>query len=625
MINKPTKFYSEVNIPVITEPTYWSENEPEYEKVQNLILGSPQQITAFAIVDGNMATPQFNTHDTRPLLTDGKYAKTATYTDEGWFRFTRGMARSIVFDLKKTCAITGYSFGFLKEDITAVRLPTMVTVAASENGIEWQEICQVTNITSTKESDIVRISGDFKSSYRARFVKVYIPVVGHVYMDEIAIFGTKKVGDAKTIVPDIEKKATYPEKYAAPADFRNIHDVLLSYICHPKVKPITKEIYLPHVAYIENGVIKDTLFDSFMFLPYVAFLYDGGKKKPLKKEDWQLYMDTQFVKDGNLDALDAAVGEVKAALGREEYQASLFFSILYPVSSQNAFGEIDGKMLDFAELEDRKTAIKWLVDEQIKAFNEKGYKNIYIQGFYWFTEEIDYSDSQLMSLIDYTTKYVRSLNYINSWIPYYQASGFNDWERLGFDLACYQPNFAFNYTIPDQRLFDAAETAKLLGMCIELEIGGSKPEDVDRLKKYYAAGALTGYMSEAVHMYYQGGVPGSIYNAYTAEDAYLHSLYADTYKFMKGNFNPTITTTAETMIECQASSTVSGIVPIVAENAIKNIVVTQAPKNGALQVNSDGSYRYTPATEYRGEDSFIVTVDYGYDSSEPARITIQIK
>ncbi|HBR32851.1 MAG TPA: hypothetical protein DD733_12305 [Clostridiales bacterium] len=624
MISKPTRYYGEVNIPEIKEPSYWSDNETDYEKVQNLVAGLPQQIISYAVIDGNTATPQFNTPDSGTELTDGKLAEKATYTDKAWFRFTRGLARSIIFDLKNISAITGYSFGFLKEDATAVRLPATVTIAASENGVEWQEICHITGVNSDKESDVVRITGNFDGTYRTRFVKIYIPVYSHVYMDEISIFGTKKVGEAKTIVPDPEKKENYPEKFASPDEFNNIHDVLLSYICHPNVVPISKDVYLPHVAYIEDGVIKDTLFDSFMFLPYVAFLHEGYKKKPLKKEDWQLYIDTQFVKNGNLDALEEAVGEVKAALGCDDYKVSLVFSILFPVSSQNEFGEIDGKMLDFSKLEDRKTAIKWLIDEQIRIFNEKGYKNTYIQGFYWFTEEIDYSDSQLLSLIDYTTKYVRSLGFITSWIPYYQASGFCDWQRLGFDLACYQPNYAFNYSIPDQRLFDAAETAKLLGMCIELEIGGSKPEDVDRLKKYYAAGAITGYMTEAVHMYYQGGVPGSIYNSYISKDSYLHSLYADTYKFMKGRFKPEISVTDKT-IDCPPSGSVAGMLSVASENTPKSNNIVEPPKNGTVELKSDGSFIYTPANGFSGEDSFKAVVDFGYDISEPVKVTINVK
>lgn len=108
--------------------------------------------------------------------------------------------------------------------------------------------------------------------------------------------------------------------------------------------------------------------------------------------------------------------------------------------------------------------------------------------------------------------------------------------RLGFDLGCYQPNYAFNKTVPDARLFEAARTAKLMGMCIELEMGGAEDWNVERMKKYYAAGAMTGYMKDAAHMYYQGSMPGYFFKAYESKEPYLHSVYNDTYRFIKGTF-----------------------------------------------------------------------------------------
>ena len=117
-----------------------------------------------------------------------------------------------------------------------------------------------------------------------------------------------------------------------------------------------------------------------------------------------------------------------------------------------------------------------------------------------------YEDSQLLEMIRFTTDYIRSKKMITTWIPYYLASGYNDWRRLGFDMACYQPNYAFRQDIPEERLYDAADTAKLLGMCIELEIGGLERWNVEHTRNYYAVGAQTRYMQDAAHMYYLGGL-----------------------------------------------------------------------------------------------------------------------
>jgi hypothetical protein len=625
VIDDTNKYYGgPVKIPEITQPTYWSESESNYNNTINLLSGLPQQIMADDIIDGVYASTQYNSTVDNTALTDGTYAQSATYSGSGWFRFTRGLARSVYYDLKNTSAITGYSFGFLKEESTGVKLPTYVVVSASENGKDWMEIEKITKISTDKASDIVRVQGDFKETYRARYIKISFSVATHIYADEFEILGTKKVGNAKALIPTKSEDKKYPNKYAAPADYNNTHDVLLSYII-PGSNKITKEQYMPHVAYLENDKVKDTLFDSYLYLPYVKFLYDGQTKKALTKADWQSYIDCHFEKDVNMDALEAAVAETKTALGKSDYKVGVFLSILYPVTSQTSFGEVNGKNLDFSKLEDRKAAIKWLIDEQIKGFKAKGYQNIELKGFYWFTEELDYEDEGLVELIKFTTDYVRQLKYFTFWIPYYQAAGYNNWQDVGFDLACYQPNYAFKLTTPTQRLYDAARAAKLLGMCIELEIGGSSAADVDRLKTYYRVGAETGYMTDAIHMYYVNGMPGSIYNAYKSTDPYIHSLYKDTYLFIKGQFKADMVAAKSQSFECKVSEAVKGSVTVDSASVVKGYVVTTAPKYGSIQVNADGSFEYKPTKGITCEDYFEVCVDYGFGVSEPAKISISVK
>ncbi len=511
--------------------------EKSDEKI-NLLLGLTQKIKCYDKLADEEKTDWFNCKPSCASLTDGKYATVATCGDEGWFRFTRGGARSIIYDLGTLCAVESARIGVLKEDETKVLTPPRICVQLSEDGINWQTVGEI-RFASEKSSDIVRNSVCFGNAYKARFAKFTFSVSVHVFIDEIELFGCRNGEGALDITPDSAGNSDFPNAYCTTEQL-GAKDVLLAYFCLDRIPPITKEIFLPHVAYMVKDEIKDTLFDSFLFLPYVAFLYEGGHKRPLKKENWQYYIDQQFLDGFNMDALDAAAKEVGEKLGIKDFKVSVFMSILYPVVSVNEFGVIDGKNLDFSNLEDRKTALKWLIDEQLSGFNNKKYEHLTLNGFYWFTEEINYNDLQLMELLKYTTDYVRGLGLITTWIPYFHASGFDDWRHLGFDMACYQPNYAFNQAIPDSRLFNAADTAKLLGMCIELESGGTDKWNIERMKKYYAAGALTGYMKEAAHMYYQGGVPGDYYAAYKSEDEYLHSMYDDTYKFIKGTFDPSV-------------------------------------------------------------------------------------
>ncbi|MBO5915137.1 MAG: DUF4855 domain-containing protein [Clostridia bacterium] len=523
-------YYGDFELEILPEKTVEKTKE-----IKNLLLGLPQKIMNVEKISAPHNTDWFNSPIDCQCLTDGKYAEKADCNDPAYFHFTVGCARTILFDLGSVCKITGAGVSLLREDAVGVGAPPRINILLSEDGIGWQKVGELTSLYSEASPAFIRKTTDFDKAYKARYVKYSFNVSSHIWIDELELFGCTDNEGATAIVPEENKENEYPNAYAS-TEALGSKDVLLAYFCHRDIAPITKEIFLPHVAYIEDGEIKDTLFDGYLFLPYVAFLYDKYKKRPLKKEDWQFYIDNQFIDGYNMDALEAAAEEVGEKLGIKDYKLSVYFSILYPVTEVKEFGVIDGKNRDFSLVEDRKAALKWLIDEQYARFNEKQYKHLELKGYYWFTEEISYADNQLLELLQFTTDYVRGMGLITTWIPYYHASGYNDWQNLGFDVVCYQPNYAFNQAVPDSRLFDAADTAKLLGMCIELEVGGTEPWHIERIKKYYAAGAITGYMKDAAHMYYQGGVPDVYYKAYKSEDPYLHSVYNDTYRFIKGTF-----------------------------------------------------------------------------------------
>ncbi len=514
----------------------FSKNEPDYRQEKNLLSGKKYAVISYGSIEAPFDSPQYNTPDTENRLTDGVTAERATMNDPAWTRFSRGVARSIVFDLGGIAAISEFRIRLLKENETSVRLPNNVSFAVSENGADFENVALLDDLRSDREADIVSSRAVLKPSVRARFVRVTFCCPVHVYIDQIEAIGKKDVTDAREVVPDKLNETTYPDRYCTAEQLGGAKDVLLAYFCHRDRAPLEPEHFLPYVGYLKDGKAQDTLFDGYLFLPFVSFLYEGYKKRPLEKSDWQYYMDQQFLEGKNLDALEIAAEQVQQELGLPELKVKAFFSILYPVVEQHAFGEIDGKMRDFTLLEDRNAALKWLIDEQERRFRDKHYKHIELSGYYWFTEEIDYNDGQLLEMIRFTTDYIRSKNMITTWIPYYLASGYNDWRRLGFDMACYQPNYAFRQDIPEQRLFDAAETAKLLGMCIELEVGGTARWNVGHTRNYYAAGAVTGYMKDAAHMYYQEGMPGAFYKAYHSDDPVLHSMYDDTYRFIKGTY-----------------------------------------------------------------------------------------
>ena len=302
---------------------------------------------------------------------------------------------------------------------------------------------------------------------------------------------------------------------------------------------ITKELLLPCVAYMDGDQIKDTMFDAFVFLPSPNWVYDWGSedggKAAHKKSDWLKYVTSyEFANGYNMDALEEAVGEVKQVLGRSDYKPGVFMSLFCPVKRVTSFGEVDGRNLNFSNLEDRKAAVKWMVDESIRQFKAKNYKNLKINGFYWFHEGMDYKDMESLDVIKYVTDYVRSLGYITIWSPFFTASGYNRWADYGFDMATMQANY-FAGGSPnaggEDRLYQVAESKRKYGLGVEIELEDVKEINITVTKKYLKYGVELGYMNN-YNLYYMGG-PGSVHTICRSKNEYFRSLYDEMYRFVK--------------------------------------------------------------------------------------------
>lgn len=539
-------YYNNKKIEVINCPTVWPASEPDYSTYQNLLSGLDiYSVSELLSMPEQYRKEPFNSPETCTKLTDGIKNTDNKYTSSEWFHFTNGNERTIIFRFPHLCAVDKVVIGFLRDDNVAVRLPRKLFVSLSENGSDWQVICRDSQIHVLDPVARCEKTAHFGSFYKALYVKIKFEVSTHCYCDQIEIFGTKEIPcDAKSVVGEEETddKLAIVNKYPDYSQFLGVHNVLLSYNCLPEDRAtgdagkITVEQYLPHVAYIDrNGAIKDTFFDAFLYLPYTAFNYSDAAKTAA---GWHYYIDNVFSPGRNFNALEQATGIVKEKLGLPDYKVKVFFSILYTFPTSESFGDLagDGKNLNFHCIEDRKAAVKWTVDEYIKRYNALPHNNTELGGFYWFEEFIAYADPHEIELISFARDYLHSLGYKIFWIPYYQSAGFSDWKELGFDIACMQPNYAFNKTIPVERLYDNAEITKMLGMCVELESNGVKdPLDIEKFKQYFDCGAETGYM-HSIKMYYQGGVPGEIYRSFVSEDEYVRSVYEDTYLFAKEKY-----------------------------------------------------------------------------------------
>ena len=623
-------YYGDTNIPEITEPEYWDPSESDYAQERNLIAGLPQQIEQFAPFSAEVATTFYNSKEDAAMLTDGKFAGQAAYSDPAYFRFTGGLGRTILYDLGRESAVSSFAGSFLYELSTAVGLPRRLLIKASQNGVDWQTI-HVTEAFKTSETAArVEVAEAFAQTYRARYIKFVFPVNTHVYCDELAVYGTKRIpDDAADLVADEAEDTIYPDKYITPDDFLGVNNMLLSYNHDPASASggkTTAEEYMPFVGYYDRGgKLADTFFDSFLFLPYGAYVNEENGDFTA----WNAYVDNVFAEDANVNALSEAAERVSEGLGRD-VRVSVFFSILYTWPDKTSFGDVDGDGVieDFSKAEDRKKAIKWIIDEQLARFEAGGYDNLDLLGFYWYEEQVTYTDPHELALIRYASDYVHSLGYKLMWIPWYCAPGYTDWKELGFDMACMQPNYAFSGQATVERLYDNAETTRRLGMCVEIEIGQYDAQaDILRYKEYLAVGAETGYM-DAVKCYYQAGMPGAFYAAWKSADPFVNSVYHDTYLFAKGKYDSSeaaggaIADPSDLELDTTSGRGVTGSLNVETESDYR-VRIETSPKYGTLRFGG-GTVTYTPLAGFAGTDTFTVYLEYIHGDSKTATVTVRV-
>lgn len=541
-------YYAHKEIEFISDPSQYIAKENASKEIRDLLYGkAPYSIEELIAIPSENYNEQFNTKDGSLAMTDGLLDCTADFRSPEWFRFTRGIDRTVTFRLDNLSAVTGFEVSFLRDEGAAVTPPRKLFVYLSENGRDWELVSKDSRFTSVRPKCRIDKTIELEVPHKAIYVRFKFDVACHLWCGRLAAYGRTDIPeDAVSVVASEDEPVTSKtlyNKYPDINDFLGIHNILLSYNCLPKDRMptgteglITEEQYLPYVAYLDKDKnIKDTMFDAFLYLPYTAFNYSDNAKTAA---GWHYYIDNVFAEGRNLEALDKTVQTVKDSLKRDDYKAHVFFSILYTFPTSTSFGDLDGsgKCLNFTRIEDRKAAIKWAVDEYVRRYNEKNTKNTVLSGFYWFEEAITFADAHELELLAYARDIVHSYGLKFIWIPWYQASGFADWKEAGFDLACMQPNYAFNRSIPVSRLYDNADISKKMGLCVEMESFNITDHfDVNKFKQYMDCGAETGYMN-SIKMYYQGGVPGDFYVACHSEDEVVRSLYDDLYLYTKEKY-----------------------------------------------------------------------------------------
>lgn len=622
----------------------------EVENAKNLALGLTYEIKTGEPIEYSYLNYEPETYNQNTgQLTDGVTAMT-DYNSSAWYRSMRGVSRIVTFDLGSVKAVKGFYAGFLHKTSMGIYAPRYVNVLLSEDGINYETVCKtapdfdVSDLTTRRAN----ISDIFVNIYKARFIKVEFCSDIFTYCDEIRVFGADSLtGGERIIKADITVKEP-----GYLTDIYGVHDLIKIYNGYHETQNIadnTAEELLPYIAYLKSdGSYTDTMFDSLAFVPCHTDYPSGGRlvktdgKQGAVMSDWKLYLENTFAKDINVDALNNVVGEVYNKIDKKG-KFTVYFTLPFPTVLEGAFGDFDddGTEENCSTLEQRLSILKWYISLTYETFIKGNYSNLSFGGFYWYREEINFSETDHEDeLVSKTADYLmmRGFNFIFD--PFYLSSGFDQWKKLGFDGAVMQPNLVFRDYFKPEMLGEFASTIKKYNLGTEIEIAEPRSfTDIDYAKygliyeNYLYYGWLTGYMN-ALNTYYQGAGPGTIYNfchssSTTEKGRYLRSLYDKTYKYVKGDFTanaPTVTIPDFETTTGQKNARVDmSITDPDSEISDFTVIFTKKPEHGmVIALSNNKNLVYTADEGYSGIDTFEVKVFDKFSYSEPIMVTVTV-
>lgn len=624
--------FEPLNFPKVTEDIFWDASEPDYKKTQNLLLGLPQQVQALFYAD--VDTHGDESRADNPCLTDGKKSSTVSELNcygGTWFYSRQGDGIQIFYDIGKLSTVESVNISYLEHEAWGIRRPKFISVFLSDDGENWYEVAdwyRGDDSANTYNKEATRMEQAFKfdKAYAARFVSFRIEN-GFIFIDELEAFGTKQVKSNAVRLADSGIKAvpyyTNPESeaFATPENTPiKAKDIALVY--GDRSKP---ENLLPLVAYLdEDGNIKDTLMDGFIYCSHHN-LPSGSLPHLINyKQDWEYVLNHTFNGHAGFDKLEETVQQVKDALGIPDYKVKVYVTYLTLRDGNAEFGDVDGDGIseNTANPEDRKKIIDWFIDETMRRFDEKGYKNLEFDGFYWVNESVvwEKDDSQIITEVADAT-HAKGHNFL--WIPYYKANRFFTGYELGFDIVCMQPNVVFTTDAPLWRFDSTAAMTKARKMCVEIEHSYqalADPAFARTYMMYLLYGVTTGYM-DAIHIYYDD--VDNFSKMAVSESPLCRMQYDATYDFIKEKLD--ITPDKRDTVKLTAKKDTAIDHDLNEARKLQLFTLVTAPKHGYIAFDSDGSFRYYPDKGYTGTDSFAYNYNEYLGESEPCTVEITVE
>lgn len=616
------ELYPEVNIPYVTEELYWDASESDYNVTQNLILGLPQQIASTVYAAPNLETDaQKRSTVDSTLLTDGKLARSMYCYGGEWFYFsTPGGAIDVFYDIGKLSTVNSLQVDLLEQAAWGISGPRHITVFLSENAEEWYKVDAYSyDPDKPLNQNETRMTYDFilEQAYVARFVRFRIEASSG-FVDELTVTGTKAIQDGAIRLKDSD---IVPAIYYTDPSRTRFMDTDSTSMRADEVIFVDGtidegETLDPYVAYLdENGKAVDMFMNGFVYVP----TYEHAKVPSFS--NWQSSMLTPtFEGSFSIAKLNETVGKYKEELNMPDYKAYVYITIPTVDGELASYGDVDGDGVSesWQTAEGRAKTVRWCMDYYIRKFNEGNYEHLEFDGVYWLEEALDwYVDNS--EVVKEITDIVHEYDTNIFWVPYYTANRYHLGYELGFDVVCMQPNYMFTNDAPLYRFDVTVSRTERLNMCVEIEHSYQALSDPDYLRSYMLYlyyGAVSGYMTDSIHIYYDCPIP---------VDGSEHSLltYKATYEFAKGTLDIypdaretlTLKTGKDTALEGELNT----------ENTLSLYTLTGAPEHGILSMNVDGDFVYYPEKGYTGTDTFTYTYNNYLGESETCTVEITVE
>ncbi|MGY5342035.1 DUF4855 domain-containing protein [Paenibacillus glucanolyticus] len=490
-------------------------------------------------------------------LNDGIHG-TRNVLDPAWVGHLRKKTREVVFDLGEPKSISGINARFLQDwPGSAILFPLTVSMYVSDDNVHWANLTNKATQTLwvdgppvdetyawDSQADGVPGFDEAEFAY-ARYVKVTFSMHTRAwtFIDEIEITGTD--GKASGAVQLPAQDFNYLQPGEATAGIHNLSLLYNGQYANGE-GDWSKEEIIPQISYVnQDGEPVDWLFDGVLTLGLISpdgRDYGGGANL----KDWNWYLDKTFDADGEMYQLNEATKEVGVKLGQPDHKTKVVVMIPDTGEYQTDFGDVDGDGIsenfnggaigEESAMANRQKAIRWWMDEVLQRWDTNQYSNLELVGLYWLSEQVSTSASG-PDMLKYVNGQIHDEGLKSFWIPHFLAYKSYMWDEVGFDAVAFQPNYFFE-DMGNERLDDAAYTAKRFGMGVEIEFDGRMLGDQvfrNRFKEYLDGGVKYGYMKDAFKAYYMGSGP-VLRDAATSQDPDIRMMYDWLYQFVKGTY-----------------------------------------------------------------------------------------